>query len=201
MEHFKRGNQYLVLKEKIDKTKGIYYCRICGVEKIIPFWNVVNSHDKTCGCMNGKNLLEFDITKEGFAITKTGMEISCKMAKGYRGVKGKYLHRLVAEKYLPNPNELTDINHKDGNKQNNHVNNLEWCSRSYNITHAWLNNLNQGVTGQKNAQRKFTDEQIIEIRNSSLGCTTLAKQLGVSKPTILNIRHNRIYKTIGDNDA
>lgn len=42
------------------------------------------------------------------------------------------IHRLVAEAFIPNPNDLPIINHKDENKQNNNVDNLEWCNYSYN---------------------------------------------------------------------
>ncbi len=51
------------------------------------------------------------------------------------------VHRLVAETFIPNPNKFKDVNHKDGNKLNNNVNNLEWCTRSYNLIHAYNNGL------------------------------------------------------------
>ena len=45
------------------------------------------------------------------------------------------IHRLVAQTFLPNPMNLPEINHKDENKQNNHVDNLEWCDSKYNINY------------------------------------------------------------------
>lgn len=48
--------------------------------------------------------------------------------------KSKLVHRLVAEAFLPNPNNLRVVNHKDENKLNNVVTNLEWCTQSYNVT-------------------------------------------------------------------
>ncbi len=55
--------------------------------------------------------------------------------KGYR----RYLHRLVAKAFIPNEKE--QVNHKDGNKLNNHVDNLEWVTRSENALHAYKTGL------------------------------------------------------------
>ena len=54
----------------------------------------------------------------------------------------KAIHRMVAEAFIPNPNKLPCVNHIDGNKLNNVVDNLEWCTKSYNAKHAYENNLN-----------------------------------------------------------
>lgn len=48
----------------------------------------------------------------------------------------RYVHRLVAECYIPNPNNLAEVNHKDGDKANNNASNLEWCTSSENKRHA-----------------------------------------------------------------
>ena len=52
-----------------------------------------------------------------------------------RGGRNKKVHRLVAEAFLPNPNNLPEVNHKDENRANNAVWNLEWCDRKYNMNY------------------------------------------------------------------
>ena len=59
-----------------------------------------------------------------------------KIHKGYCAItlknKSLFIHRIVAEAFVPNPDNLPEINHKDENKANNHPCNLEWCDRGYN---------------------------------------------------------------------
>ena len=63
----------------------------------------------------------------------------------------RYVHRLVAETFIDNPVNYNEINHKDGNKKNNTVPNLEWCDRSYNGKHAYSTGLRtvKGCYGKK----------------------------------------------------
>lgn len=49
------------------------------------------------------------------------------------------IHRLVAQSFIPNPNNLPEVNHKDENKENNSVDNLEWCTSKYNANHGTRN--------------------------------------------------------------
>ena len=58
-----------------------------------------------------------------------------------RNRKNVSVHRLVAEAFIPNIDNLPHVNHKDGDNNNNRIDNLEWCSRSENVKHAYKNNL------------------------------------------------------------
>lgn len=74
------------------------------------------------------------------------------------------LHRLVAETFIPNPDNKPCVNHKDGNKLNNHVSNLEWCTYKENIKHALDTGLMPSIKGSNNPKAKITFEIAEQIR-------------------------------------
>lgn len=61
----------------------------------------------------------------------------------------KLVHRLVAEAFIPNPHGKKQINHIDGNKENNSIGNLEWCTQSENMTHAFKTGLSKAQSKGK----------------------------------------------------
>lgn len=63
------------------------------------------------------------------------------VGEGRKDIKNCYIHRLVAEAFLENPNNYSEVNHKDGNTLNNAVDNLEWCTHYHNMHHALENGL------------------------------------------------------------
>lgn len=84
-------------------------------------------------------------------------------SRGYRQVQmqtdGKMkcstVHRLVAEAFIPNPDCLPQINHIDGDKTNNSVENLEWCDNSHNQLHAYAHGYNRGRNGKAKPSQSF----------------------------------------------
>lgn len=76
------------------------------------------------------------------------------------------IHRLVAESFIPNPDNKATVNHIDGNKQNNNVLNLEWSTHSENIKHAFKNNLNNNENQYKPVLQYSKQGEFIHRFNS-----------------------------------
>ena len=110
------------------------------------------------------------------------------------GVKYRMIHRLVALAFIPNPLGLPAINHKDCNKKNNSVENLEWCTYLENARHAVANG--RIPSGTRSRLSKLTEERVREIRAASGTSTSLMARFGVSLQTICNVRNLKVYRNV-----
>lgn len=112
------------------------------------------------------------------------------------------VHRVVAEAFIPNPEGKPEVNHKDGIKTNNCVDNLEWCTTQENLQHKQKHNLGKTIkakmsaTGQNNSQAILTSEDVFNIRNSREPSIVLANRYSVSQHTINDVRARRSWKHI-----
>lgn len=109
--------------------------------------------------------------------------------------KREKVHRLVALAFVENPNNYKEINHKDENKQNNRSENLEWCTRQYNVTYGRLDQEFRWrrIAGERCGRHKLTLQQVNEIREKYIygskesNIFMLSKEYGVSLSQIGNI--------------
>lgn len=109
------------------------------------------------------------------------------------------VHRLVAKAFVPNPNGLKEVNHKDENKDNNRADNLEWCTTQYNLTYGHRLDC---ARGENNSKHKLTEDQVREIRriyikgDRKFGQSALGKRYGVQHQTIGFIVRKKSWKHI-----
>jgi len=152
---------------------------------------------------------------EGYLISNLGRCKSLKRRKGnilnQNNITGGYIgfnlnnktvkcHRLVAIAFIPNPENKSEVNHINGIKNDNRVENLEWCTTKENSKHAWNTGLCNSSKGENHGRSKLTEKQILEIKNKYIFRKNthkmLAKEYGVCKSTILLILNNKIWKHI-----
>jgi hypothetical protein len=114
---------------------------------------------------------------------------------GRRGRRS--VHRIIAEAFIPNPLGLPHINHINLNRQDNRVENLEWCTAKHNIGHSIkLGGINP--KGQFNANAKLTEEQALAIKynHPHLNGVEVAAIYGCTRHLVNNIRSGRTWKHI-----
>lgn len=107
------------------------------------------------------------------------------------------IHRLVADAFLPSKEGLHYVNHKDGNKHNNTVENLEWCTNEYNHQHATRTGLK--AKGEQIGNSKLNNHAVHAIKwflNKGMSHSELSKAFKISRPSIKLISKNKIWKHI-----
>lgn len=128
--------------------------------------------------------------------------------RGYRRIqlcneenhKHFQISRLVAEAFIgKQPKNKKFINHIDGNKLNDRVENLEWCTQSENVLHAYKKGLAKPARGELNGQAKLNEKQVRIIKHilnipNHISFKLIANILKVHQSTIYDIKYNRTWK-------
>lgn len=105
-------------------------------------------------------------------------------------------HRLIAQTFIPNPENKPFVNHKNGNKEDNTVSNLEWCTAKENNIHARQTGLlnDYGINNSRAVCNEETLKEIRRLISEGKGNTEIEKMTSISNKVISNIRRGRNYK-------
>jgi len=152
----------------------------------------------------------FMVTEDGQLVSTVSNKIlsQCESNEGYLnhatkigGRNGKSVllrtHRLVAEAFVPNPDNKPFVNHDDGVKTNNCKNNLEWSTNQENIKHAFDNGLAHNPKGHDSPSSKLTPQQVEEIKKLK-GTTSTRKAaplFNVSRSVIADVWNGKRYNS------
>lgn len=150
------------------------------------------------------------IQKKGrnpYYISCKGIMMKCTIGtNGYREVplrKGEnrfLVHRLVAQAFIENPDNLPNVNHIDNNKLNNNVENLEWVTQSRNCYHAF--DVGANKHGIEHHNSKFSEEQVRDIKKllekGELSQRAIARMYEVSQTTIRMIAIGKNWRRLSN---
>jgi hypothetical protein len=160
-----------------------------------------------------KDFKNYQISAEG-EVRRLRREkwVRCKIAVIWRGYlqvalqrdKKKQVvrrvHRLVAEAFIPNPNNLPSVLHLDDNPSNNNVDNLRWGTHKDNMNDRDSKNRQARLKGENNGRAKLTEETVLAIRAAHISkwgdIGRLARQYNVNQSRVNSIRNRKSWKHI-----
>ncbi len=116
----------------------------------------------------------------------------------------KKIHRLVAETFIPNPENKPMVNHINGIKTDNRVTNLEWATAKENSQHAWEKGLSRPLKGEFNGVSKVTDNERLEIAHyysTGLSQTLIAEKYNITQSNVSHIVRHVLRNLLSNNQA
>lgn len=162
----------------IDGYEGIYQVSNLG--------RVKSFHRKT------PTILKPMVNHKGYLRVELHNKTTCEL---------RLIHRLVMEVFNPNDVNL-QVNHIDGDKSNNRLDNLEWCTGSDNVRHAFARGLRVSKYGEEHWNCKLTDDEVREIKHRyvkgsrTFGSYALAKQYDVDATTVQKIVNGKFRRNV-----
>lgn len=171
----------------IPESGGVYYVSNTGKVKSIT--HNVKQHNGKCRIQIGRELSQSKC-KKGYLM----VSIKRKGNKYHT-----FVHRLIAICFIPNPENKPQVNHIDGDKLNNSIENLEWCTNKENHDHARKMGLMKCNTCEKHHMSKLTNNQVKEARKKRKKGSTIPElsiEYNVSTTAMHKILTHQTYKEV-----
>jgi len=132
-------------------------------------------------------------------VNKDGYRVFTRWSKELKIQRMIRVNRAIALAFIPNPDNLPQVNHKNGIKTDNRVKNLEWCTPSHNMKHAFRTGL-QSLAGEKNNMAKLTQQEVSMIRKiyrlGKLTQSDIASRYNVNRTAISRIVNGKRWGRI-----
>lgn len=176
-----KGYEYLYQVSDFGNVKSLSRLKFCGK----------NAAD---GTLYKERILKNNIGGHGYLRVNLWKDNKCKMVK---------VHTLVCLAFIPNPEGKKDINHKNGIKSDNRVSNLEWNTRSENLSHAYRIGLKTPSWKDKFGSDHCRSKQVVQIGKSGniiqiyVSIREAAKSTGINFSCISAVCNNKNQKTAG----
>lgn len=208
------------ISRKCNISTTAAYCATKGYMKVPDeFYKIFSAvQDEVCFCGERFRISEL-LCKKAY-VSENGVVVNitsncCKLPRVLKTVhnRGGYLslsyavsknrkvfqqvHRLVADAFIAKIDGKYFVNHKDGDKRNNSVDNLEWCTSSENSQHALKTGLRHPAHGERHGSAKLTEKEVSSIRDLLTQGKTgadLARMYNVSTTTISAIKKGKIWR-------
>jgi hypothetical protein len=166
-----------------------------GLYEVSNFGSVKSLSKKVVREKNGfwiqpEKILKPSITKSGYCHVRLYKDFNFKVF---------LLHRIVAKTFIANPYNKSSVNHKNGVKNDNCFENLEWVTNSENTLHAFRNGLLKPLKGDLNGSSKLTKSQVLEIRNkldNKVFVYKIMEEYRISRAQVQRIRNRECWNHV-----
>ena len=174
----------IIMEELWKDIKGYEGCyKISNTGKVLSLKRILHTSYHNRLHVTNERILKSHITRNGYELVSLNKD----------NKKDRYLvHRLVAEAFIPNPKSLPQVNHKDENKLNNHIENLEWCTAKYNGEYS--RTLQKAYAAIKRKVTQYTKTNVFIKTFES--ATYASRQTGIKQSSITLACQGK-YKTAG----
>lgn len=193
IRHTHSKNEEEVIWKDVVGYEGLYRVSNDGVVKNIPrTFKMKDGRNRT---IKKETIMSFEIDKDGYY--RVGLRKNAKQLN-------HYVHRLVANAFIHNPNNKEQVNHIDGIKNNNNVENLEWVTHKENREHAAANGLVPDQWGRKNPNSKLTEQDVLlikKLKEDGMTYREVSENIGTSISNVKNIVLGRTWKWLFDKEA